>query len=81
MVFIIAARDAVNNYLDDEKNRNKYLSPTEMNCLGMYKYGILLSQYEFDHIMFPFEYRESFAQVLVQISNGETERGCANYCG
>lgn len=35
-----SARDAVNNYLDDEKNRNKYLSPTEMNCLGsrLHKY-------------------------------------------
>ena len=25
----------MNNFLDDEKNRNKYLSPTEMNCLGI----------------------------------------------
>ncbi len=41
ILFIISARDAVNNFLDDEKNHNKYLSPTEMNCLGI----ILLPQY------------------------------------
>ena len=37
----------MNNFLDDEKNRNKYLSPTEMNCLGtllfvVYCYPIII---------------------------------------
>ena len=36
IIIIVIARDAVNNFLDGEKNRNKYLSPTEMNCLGTY---------------------------------------------
>ena len=72
---IIIARDAVNNFLDSEKNRNKYLSPTEMNCLGKLYYVM----YCYHNIIMLHLNRESFAQVLVQVSNREPERGCADH--
>lgn len=53
---IIIARDAVNNFLDSEKNRNKYLSPTEINCLGKLHYVM----YCYHNIMLHLN-RESFA--------------------
>ena len=68
----------MNNFLDGEKNHNQYLSPTEMNCLGIhviYFYpstSLIISCFHLN--------RESFAQILVQSSNRETERGCAYYC-